>query len=348
MIDECATWRGRPTGCATPSSTRSSPTDSRAATRVAKPGPLEPWDAPPTTYGFKGGDLLGIVEHLDYLADLGVTALYLRRSSRRRRTTATTRTTTSRSIRCSAATTPCASCSTRAHARGMRVVLDGVFNHSGRGFWPFHHVVENGAASPYVDWFYVDQATRAGGCGRPAPAVPSCRAQRVDATRGAGLRAWWDLPALPKLNTDNPEMREHLMGAAEHWLRFGIDGWRLDVAEEIDAELLARVPAARAARSTPTRTSSAEIWRRSPNGSAGDTFDALDELPARPRRCSRSRRRASRRGGSRSSTSTAIRSGRSTGRSSRRGSAHIMSDVPARDDPRPAQPARAATTLRAT
>jgi cyclomaltodextrinase / maltogenic alpha-amylase / neopullulanase len=44
--------------------------------RVEKPQNLEPWDSPPTTYGFKGGDLLGVVEHLDYLTDLGVDALY--------------------------------------------------------------------------------------------------------------------------------------------------------------------------------------------------------------------------------------------------------------------------------
>src|SRR3954466_10851390 len=45
--------------------------------RVEKPGPLEPWDAPPTYNGYKGGDLLGVVEHLDYLAALGINALYL-------------------------------------------------------------------------------------------------------------------------------------------------------------------------------------------------------------------------------------------------------------------------------
>jgi cyclomaltodextrinase len=45
-------------------------------TRVEKPQNLEPWDAPPTTHGFKGGDLLGIVDHLDYLTDLGIDALY--------------------------------------------------------------------------------------------------------------------------------------------------------------------------------------------------------------------------------------------------------------------------------
>ena len=48
-----------------------------ASERVHKPGPMEPWDTPPTTHGFKGGDLVGIAERLPYLADLGVTALYL-------------------------------------------------------------------------------------------------------------------------------------------------------------------------------------------------------------------------------------------------------------------------------
>ena len=48
-----------------------------ASVRVPKPGPLEPWDAPPTLHGFKGGDLLGIAEQLPYLADLGVNALYM-------------------------------------------------------------------------------------------------------------------------------------------------------------------------------------------------------------------------------------------------------------------------------
>jgi glycosidase len=44
----------------------------------------------------------------------------------------------------------------------MRVILDGVFNHASRGFWPFHHVLENGASSPYRDWFYLDPEVRSG------------------------------------------------------------------------------------------------------------------------------------------------------------------------------------------
>ena len=48
-----------------------------------------------------------------------------------------------------------------------------------------------------------------------------------------GYQAWWDLPALPKLNLDAPALRALMLDVAEHWIRFGIDGWRLDVAEEV-------------------------------------------------------------------------------------------------------------------
>ncbi len=52
--------------------------------------------------------------------------------------------------------------------------------------------------------------------------------------RVLGYEGWWGLPALPKLDTNDPGARAYLLGVAEHWLREGIDGWRLDVAEEID------------------------------------------------------------------------------------------------------------------
>jgi hypothetical protein len=86
--------------------------------RVDKPGVLEPWDAPPTNHGFKGGDLRGIAEHLDYLEDLGITAIYLTpifssASNHRYHTYDYFEV-----DRCSAATTPCASCSTPRTAAG--------------------------------------------------------------------------------------------------------------------------------------------------------------------------------------------------------------------------------------
>src|SRR4051794_32488683 len=255
--------------------------------RVPKPGPLQPWDAPPTYNGFKGGDLPGIAEKLDYLADLGITALYLTpvfasASNHRYHTYDYYKVDPllggDDALR---------SLLDQAHERGIRVVLDGVFNHSGRGFWPFHHVVENGLQSPYAGWFHLDRETvRARGL-KPYPTRDDMR--RIEAEGGGnrdgsvsqrqlGYRAWWDLPALPKLNTDNPHMREHLMGAAEHWLRFGIDGWRLDVAEEIDAgfwrEFRQRVRAI-----NPDAYIVAEIWREKPHWLTGDTFDALMNYP---------------------------------------------------------------------
>jgi cyclomaltodextrinase / maltogenic alpha-amylase / neopullulanase len=263
--------------------------------RVAKPGDLEPWDHPPTPHGFKGGDLLGIAERLPYLADLGITALYL---------------------------TPIFSSGSNhryhtydyfqvdpmlggndalrelldaAHARGMRVVLDGVFNHTGRGFWPFHHVLEVGGASPYRRWFHFDQAALDEGV--PVMAYPASSTRHGVAMdqpavgetapsgngswslRRLGYRAWWDLPALPKLNTDEPAVREYLLSVAEHWVRFGIDGWRLDVPAEIRDETFWQEFRRRVRAVNPDAYLVGEIWRVSPDWLRGDRFDALMNYP---------------------------------------------------------------------
>ena len=124
--------------------------------RVRKPGPMEPWEAPPTTHGLKGGDLLGIVEHLDELHDLGITALYMTpvfSSASNHRYHTDDYLAVDPILGGEAALRELID---QAHARDMRVVLDGVFNHSGRGFWPFHHVAEVGAQSPYRDWLPLD------------------------------------------------------------------------------------------------------------------------------------------------------------------------------------------------
>jgi neopullulanase len=261
-----------------------------SSARVTKPGPLEPWNSPPTHQGFKGGDLLGIVEHLDYLIDLGVNALYLNpvfaSASNHRYHTYDYYNVDPLLGGNDALRELLDAC----HARSMRVILDGVFNHCGRGFWPFHHVVENGTGSPYVDWFFVDKDRLAkGGTLRPYPTdrdreaalaegAADTRRQGDAALRVLGYRAWWDLPALPKLNTNNQYMREHLMGAAEHWLRFGIDGWRLDVPEEIDAGFW-REFRRRCRAVNPDAYIVGEIWREKPEWLAGDTFDGLMNYP---------------------------------------------------------------------
>jgi cyclomaltodextrinase len=266
-----------------------------ASDRVAKPGPLEPWDSPPTNHGFKGGDLLGVVEHLDHIASLGANALYLTpvfQSASNHRYHTYDYLAVDPLLGGDAALRELLD---RAHERGMRVVLDGVFNHTGRGFWPFHHVLETGKGSPYRRWFHFDEAALDDE--RPVNAYPAGRLRSGVATDDPGriqaeldedsrpalsrlgYDAWWGLPALPKLNTDEPVVREYLWGVAEHWLRFGIDGWRLDVPAEINdppfwAEFRRRCRAI-----NPEAYLVGEIWHVAPEWVSGDRFDALMNYP---------------------------------------------------------------------
>jgi len=244
-----------------------------ASDRVDKPGTLEPWDAPPTVHGFKGGDLRGIVERLGYLEDLGITALYLNpvfASAANHRYHTYDYLVVDPLLGGDDALRELLDA---AHERGMRVVLDGVFNHTGRGFWPFHHILEAGAASPYRGWFRLDDERL--DAGRPLTAYPPPGTP----PSALGYEAWLGLPALPKLNTDDPEAREYLFRVAEHWLRFGIDGWRLDVPEEIDDESFWQEFRARCRAVNPDVYLVGEIWHVAPEWVRGDRFDALMNYP---------------------------------------------------------------------
>ena len=202
-----------------------------ASTRVSKPSNLEAWDAPPTPSGFKGGDLLGVAEKLDYLRDLGITAIYLNpvfASTANHRYHTFDYYAVDPILGGNAALRELID---QAHARSIHIVLDGVFNHASRGFYQFNHALENGAASPYPDWFYFNKEWLQ--AGRPLDAYPRKRV-KGDSREHLGYKAWWDLPALPKLNTDTPAVREFIFDVAKHWIDFGVDGWRLDVPSEID------------------------------------------------------------------------------------------------------------------
>ena len=258
--------------------------------RVRKPGPLEPWDAPPTHSGLKGGDLLGVVEHLDHLSALGVNAVYFNpvfQSASNHRYHTYDYMAVDPLLGGNAALREVID---ECHARGIRVVLDGVFNHASRGFWPFNHVMEFGKASPYRDWFYFNETFLEGG--RQLRAFQEAthgvlvgtseledeRRLGLRSLEEIGYRAWWDLPALPKLNTDNPEVREYLLGVAEHWIRFGIDGWRLDVAEEIPDQFW-REFRQRVKSVDPDCYIVAEIWQAKPEYLQGDMYDAFMNYP---------------------------------------------------------------------
>lgn len=234
-----------------------------ASDRVPKPSNLEPWESPATRHGFKGGDLLGIVERLDYLQDLGITGVYLNpvfQSAANHRYQTHDYYQVDSLLGGAEALRELLNA---AHRRGIRVVLDGVFNHCGRGFYQFHHILENGEASPYVDWFTVQ--------GFPLNAYDQQQPPNYD--------CWWNLRALPKFNARNPVVREFLWSVAQHWIEFGIDGWRLDVPQEINVPGFWEEFRRRVRSANPEAYLLAEIWRIAPEWLQGDRFDAVMNYP---------------------------------------------------------------------
>ncbi len=245
--------------------------------RVSKAGlNLEPWEAAPTRRGFKGGDLRGVAEHLDYLRDLGVNAIYLTpvfasASNHRYHTYDYYKVDPllggDEALR---------ELLDQAHAMKMHVILDGVFNHASRGFWQFHQTLENGAASPYVDWFYFDPDHLAGRQhwgAYPSP-LEEAAIQREGSVRAIGYQGWWNLPGLPKFNTSTPAVRDFIFNVAEHWMRFGIDGWRLDVPGEIDDDSFWQEFRRRVRRINPEAYLVGELWHDARRWLQGDQFDA--------------------------------------------------------------------------
>jgi neopullulanase len=233
------------------------------SSRMAHPRGIhfKPWGSDPAEQGFQGGDLYGVAEKLDYLADLGITAIYLNpifASASNHRYHTFDYMVVDPLLGGNDALRFLLD---QAHARNMRIVLDGVFNHASRGFWPFHHVLETGGDSPYIDWFTVS-----GWPLNPYPRTPH------EATNYA---AWWDLAALPKLNVANPGMRDYLLQVARYWIDFGIDGWRLDVPEEIDDIAFWRTFRTVVKEANPHAYIVGEIWHDATAWLQGDRFDAV-------------------------------------------------------------------------
>jgi neopullulanase len=246
--------------------------------RVPKPSHLEPWHSPPTIYGFKGGDLLGVAEHLDYLEALGVDAIYFNpifQSAANHRYHTYDYYHVDPILGGDQAFREMLDA---AHARGIRVVLDGVFNHASRGFYQFQQTLENGIDSPYLDWFYFDLERL--GAKKQLKAYPGeTRKASFRRRRGTleelGYRAWLEMPALPKLNTDTEAVRQFIFDVARYWIDFGIDGWRLDVPQEIDDDAFWREFRRVVKKANPETYIVGEIWHDADRWLQGDQFDAV-------------------------------------------------------------------------
>lgn len=226
--------------------------------RVPKASNLQPWGAPPTGHAYQGGDLLGVVERLDHLADLGINAIYFNpvfQSGSNHRYHTHDYFQVDPMLGGDAALRELLAA---AHARGIRVVLDGVFNHASRGFFQFHDILENGAESAYIDWFTVEDW----------PLRPYGSKQH-------NYKAWWNNPALPKFNTDTPAVRRFIFDVARHWIEFGIDGWRLDVPAEIDDDSFWQEFRRVVKAANPEAYIVGEIWHEAERWLQGDQYDAV-------------------------------------------------------------------------
>lgn len=227
---------------------------------VFKSSHLDEWGSPPTRHGYQGGDLIGVVERLDYLKDLGVNAVYFTpifQSASNHRYHTHDYEKVDPMLGGNEALRRLVD---EAHDKGFRVVLDGVFNHASRGFFQFHDILENGADSAYLDWFHVNEF--------PLNAY--------DVEKTPAYKAWWGLPALPKFNTDTPAVREYLLRIGRKWIDFGIDGWRLDVANEIDDNSFWQEFRRRVRVQNPEAYIVGEVWIESTRWvNHGDMWDAV-------------------------------------------------------------------------
>ena len=181
------------------------------------------WDAviAPNMDDFFGGDLQGIIDHLDYLKDLGITGLYLCPIFEATTNHKYDTTDYFEIDRHFGDKEVFRNLVEEAHKRGIKIMLDAVFNHIGYQSAQWQDVLKNGEKSPYKDWFHIQEF----------PVTED----KLQNPRQLPYHTFAFASYMPKLNTANPEVRDYLLSVATYWIEnFDIDAWRLDVANEID------------------------------------------------------------------------------------------------------------------
>jgi glycosidase len=229
------------------------------------PANLAPWSAKPTIHSFHGGDLRGVIDRFYYLLDLGINSIYFTPiflSPSNHRYNAVDYFQIDPKL---GNLQVFKSLLDVAHRNQVRVVLDGVFNHCGRGFFAFNDILENQADSPYLDWFHIKK-------------LPVDAYSPGDATTYLG---WWKYKSLPKFNTANPHVREYIYSVARYWLEQGIDGWRLDVPNEIDDDDFWAKFRETVYKTNPDAYLLGEIWDGDTRWVGNTHFDGLMNYPIR-------------------------------------------------------------------
>lgn len=225
------------------------------------PENVEPWDeAEPKRDNFFGGDLQGVIDHLDHLVELGINAIYFtpifEATTNHKYDTVDYMKVDPHFGDNEMARTLVEKC----HEKGIKVMLDAVFNHSGYFFGPFQDVVKNGEKSKYKDWFYIREF--------PIVAEPM---PNYDTFAFTGQ--------MPKMNTEHPEVKKYFLEVARYWIEdIGADGWRLDVANEVDHQFWREFRDV-VKKANPEAYILGEIWHNSLPWLQGDQFDAVMNYP---------------------------------------------------------------------
>lgn len=225
------------------------------------PEGAKPWGSePPAVDNFFGGDFAGITAHLDHLTDIGVNGIYFtpvfKAHSNHKYDTIDYMEIDPQFGDAESLKNMISAC----HERGIKVMLDAVFNHSGYYFPPFQDVLKHGEKSRYKDWFHIHS-------------FPVTEGERPS------YDAFGFVASMPKLNTANPEVKQYLIEAAAYWIKeFDIDGWRLDVANEVDQPFWREFRTAVRAEK-PDLYILGEIWHDSMPWLRGDQFDAVMNYP---------------------------------------------------------------------
>ena len=213
------------------------------------------WGELPKPKGFYGGDLPGITEKLDYLQDLGINSIYLtpifQSPSNHKYDTIDYEEVdamfgTNRDLK---------ELVESAHKRGIKILLDAVFNHCSYLCKQFQDVLRKGKESVYYDWFII-RGDR-----------PVLEQMNYECFAACNY--------MPKWNTNNPEVQKFLLHIATKWIKeYGIDGWRLDVADEVSHDFWRQFrKAVKAAK--PDAVIVGENWHDSRPWLEGDQFDSI-------------------------------------------------------------------------
>ena len=211
-----------------------------------------------------GGDFAGIISKLDYLKNLGITGLYLTPineapSNHKYDTTDYTKIDPRFGDEETFKTLV-----NEAHARGIRIMLDGVFNHCGYYFGPWQDVLNKGRDSKYFDWFMINEW--------PLD-------QRGQAAQKKQLYTFAFFDNMPKLNTNNPKVRKYFIDICANWVNnYGVDGIRLDVANEV-SHVFCKELRIRLKEINPDIYILGEIWHNALPWLRGDEFDAVMNYP---------------------------------------------------------------------